>query len=141
MRANPQFLQGGQQALDPLLPAGRVRHDVRARPCAADFFQALGFDVDDFDRKVITLTNEIAKQVFPRHDRRGEPEVLGAARAPCTRTTCGSRPRGTGGIMGACAARFYKLANGVTVRAPVHDAGPSTPRCRPTSAGAGVVSR
>jgi magnesium-protoporphyrin IX monomethyl ester (oxidative) cyclase len=30
-----------------------------------DFFAALGFDVDDFDRRVLRLTNDIARQVFP----------------------------------------------------------------------------
>ena len=29
------------------------------------FFEALGFDVDDFDQRVIKLTNTISEQVFP----------------------------------------------------------------------------
>ena len=35
MRANPSLLSRRQQALGPLLPARRVRHDVCARPCPA----------------------------------------------------------------------------------------------------------
>jgi magnesium-protoporphyrin IX monomethyl ester (oxidative) cyclase len=65
MRANPHDAAGAQQALDPLLPARGVLHDVRARPHAHEFFGALGFDVDDFDRRVLKLTNEICRQVFP----------------------------------------------------------------------------
>ena len=32
MRANPQLLERHQQAVDEVLPAGGLRHDVRARP-------------------------------------------------------------------------------------------------------------
>lgn len=38
----PAVPAGWQQALDPLLPAGRVRHDVRARPCADDVLPRAG---------------------------------------------------------------------------------------------------
>ena len=30
-----------------------------------EFFEAMGFDVDDYDRRVIRLTSEITEQVFP----------------------------------------------------------------------------
>ena len=114
MRANPQFLQGGNKLwirffLLAVFATMYVRDHARLT-----FFHALGFDVDDFDRKVITLTNTIAKQCFPVTVDVDNPKLWALFERMHQNMIKIEAAQKQGGIMGSIKSGLAKLDNGVT---------------------------
>ncbi len=75
MRSNPEYLEGRNKLwirffLLAVFCTMYVRDHAR-RP----FFEAMGLDPDDFDKRVISLTNEISRQVFPDTIDTDNPKV------------------------------------------------------------------
>jgi magnesium-protoporphyrin IX monomethyl ester (oxidative) cyclase len=114
MRANPQFLQGGNKLwirffLLAVFATMYVRDHARLT-----FFHALGFDVDDFDRKVITLTNTIAKQCFPVTVDVDNPKLWALFERMHQNMQKIEAAQAQGGIVGSIKSGLAKLDNGVT---------------------------
>ena len=104
MRADPSLLQRPQQALDQVLPAGRVRHDVRARPLRPAFHKALGVDPTDYDFQVFRITSEIS-----------QPGLPADARPRQSRPSCRARPA-VADRRGECGGRASRAASSGCVK-------------------------
>jgi len=114
MRANPHTLEGFNKLwirffLLAVFATMYVRDHARLT-----FFQALGFDVDDFDRKVITLTNQISKQVFPVTIDVENPTFWALLERMHQNMGRIDRARQRGGLGGLLSGMLAKLDNGVT---------------------------
>jgi magnesium-protoporphyrin IX monomethyl ester (oxidative) cyclase len=136
MRSNPELLEGRNRLwirffLLAVFCTMYVRDHSR-RP----FFEAMGIDVDDYDRKVITLTNLISRQVFP-DTIDCDSEQLWALMDQMYRNTVALREgESAGGLFGRLKATWYKAANAlVFVRlffhAPVRQTLPADVRVQP----------
>jgi len=113
MRANPQFLRGGNKLwirffLLAVFATMYVRDHLRA-----DFFKQLGFDVNDFDRRVIALTNEISRQVFPVTIDVDNPKLWALMESMYQNTLAIAEAEKTGGLGGVLRGAVAKASNAV----------------------------
>jgi magnesium-protoporphyrin IX monomethyl ester (oxidative) cyclase len=113
MRANPETLEGMNKRwirffLLAVFATMYVRDHART-----GFFDALGMDVDDFDRRVIKLTSEISKQVFPLAVDVEHPKFWALLESMHQNNQRIQEAAQTGGLGGKLRGGFYKLANGV----------------------------
>jgi magnesium-protoporphyrin IX monomethyl ester (oxidative) cyclase len=114
MRANPHTLQGGNKLwirffLLAVFATMYVRDHLRE-----GFFKSLGFDVNDFDRRVIKLTNEISKQCFPVTIDVDNPKFWRLLETMYQNTLVIHEAKQAGGLGGKLRAFGATLANGVT---------------------------
>ncbi len=112
MRANPQFLEGKNRLwirffLLAVFATMYVRDHLR-RP----FFAQMGIDVDDFDRRVIKLTNEISRQVFPVTMDTDNPRFWELLQEMYENTIAIHAAEKAGGLGGTLKAKALMLANG-----------------------------
>ena len=97
----------------------------------------MGLDVEDFDRRVIKLTNLISRQVFP-HTLDTESEEFWALLATMWKNTDAMRKaEENGGVFSSIKVALLKAANVVTfvrlfVRTPVKQALPADVRLQPS---------
>jgi magnesium-protoporphyrin IX monomethyl ester (oxidative) cyclase len=117
MRSNPEFLEGRNRLwirffLLAVFCTMYVRDHARA-----PFFAAMGMDVEDFDRKVIKLTNLISRQVFP-HTIDTESEAFWSLLGKMWRNTDAMRKaEAAGGVMATIKVALLKASNvGIFVR-------------------------
>ena len=116
MRANPDTLSGGNKLyirffLIAIFATMWVRD--HARPA---FHDALGVDIDEYDRKVIALTSEISRQVFPLELNLDETFWNGC-RALSDVNVAMDDARRRGGVLGRVRlAGLYARAGGIFAR-------------------------
>jgi magnesium-protoporphyrin IX monomethyl ester (oxidative) cyclase len=114
MRSQPETLQGKNKLwikffLLAVFATMYVRDHAR-RP----FFEKMGWDVEDFDRRVIAMTNDIARQVFPVViDVKNERVWELFARMHANNEVIGQCKK-EGGIGNAITRRLKMLDNGIT---------------------------
>ena len=137
MRSNPEVLEGRNRLwirffLLAVFCTMYVRDHARA-----PFFGHMGMDVEEFDRKVIKLTNLISRQVFP-HTIDTESEEFWALLGRMWRNTDAMRKaEEKGGILSTLKVTMLKVANGFTfvqlyLRPPVKQALPADVRMQPS---------
>jgi magnesium-protoporphyrin IX monomethyl ester (oxidative) cyclase len=136
MRANPETLEGINKYwirffLTAVFATMYVRDHVR-RP----FFESMGWDVDDFDRKVIALTNLISRQVFPVVIDTENPKLWTLFERLYQNTVAIEAAEKRGGLAGKLTAARLRLDCGVTfLRAyfqkPVQNTLPADVRMQP----------
>ena len=122
MRANPKILEGRNKLwirffLLAVFATMYVRDHVRH-----EFYEALGFDVDDYDQRVITLTSTITAQVFPVSLPVENPMFWTRMQLIADNTAALTKARKAGGIggriraAGLLAANAYQLLRLYTMR-------------------------
>lgn len=137
MRSNPEFLEGRNRLwirffLLAVFCTMYVRDHARA-----PFFAAMGMDVEDFDRRVIKLTNLISRQVFP-HTIDTESEAFWSLMDRMWKNTDAMRKaEEAGGMFSSVKVLFLKAANVLTfarlyLRPPHKQALPADVRMQPT---------
>jgi magnesium-protoporphyrin IX monomethyl ester (oxidative) cyclase len=111
MRSNPELLEGRNKLwirffLLAVFCTMYVRDHAR-RP----FFEAMGLDPDDFDRRVITLTNLISRQVFPETIDTDNPRVWELMEEMWQNTKRMDEIEKQGGVFAAVRVTALKAAN------------------------------
>ena len=114
MRANPETLQGVNKYwirffLTAVFATMYVRDHLRQ-----PFFVNMGWDVDEFDRKVIHLTNLISRQVFPVVLDTENPRLWELFDRLYRNTVAIGEAEQRGGIGGKLKAAALRLDCGVT---------------------------
>ncbi len=137
MRSNPEYLEGRNRLwirffLLAVFCTMYVRDHARA-----PFFASMGMDVEDFDRRVIKLTNLISRQVFP-HTIDTESEAFWALMDRMWKNTDAMRKaEEKGGLLSSIKVAMLKASNVLVfarlyLRAPVKQALPADVRLQPT---------
>jgi magnesium-protoporphyrin IX monomethyl ester (oxidative) cyclase len=78
------------------------------------FFEAMGIDVDDYDRRVIALTNLISRQVFPDTVDTDNPAFWALLDRMWRTTDAMRKAEASGGVLGGVKVALLKAANVVT---------------------------
>ena len=137
MRSNPDFLEGRNRLwirffLLAVFCTMYVRDHARA-----PFFAQMGMDVEDFDRRVIALTNLISRQVFPHTINTDDPEFWALLDTMWKNTDAMRKAEEQGGLFSKVKVLALKAANVVTfvrlyLRPPHKQALPADVRMQPT---------
>jgi magnesium-protoporphyrin IX monomethyl ester (oxidative) cyclase len=114
MRSQPHTLEGRNKLwikffLLAVFATMYVRDHAR-RP----FFQEMGWDVDEFDRRVITMTNDISKQVFPVVIDTANEKVWQLFERMHQNNEAARAYRKAGGFLNGLKAKLRMLDNGIT---------------------------
>lgn len=112
MRSNPELLEGRNRLwirffLLAVFCTMYVRDHARA-----PFFANMGLDVDDFDRRVITLTNLISRQVFPHTIDTDAPEFWALLDRMWKNTDAMRVAEEKGGVLSSLKVLALKVRNG-----------------------------
>jgi len=136
MRSNPELLQGRNKLwirffLLAVFCTMYVRDHAR-RP----FFEFMGIDVDDYDRRVITLTNLISRQVFPDTVDTDSEAFWALLDRMWKNTDAMRKAEAAGGMLSGIKVLLLKAANGFTfvqlfLRPPHRQALPADVRMQP----------
>ncbi|MBC8086796.1 MAG: magnesium-protoporphyrin IX monomethyl ester (oxidative) cyclase [Phycisphaerae bacterium] len=122
MRANPEILKGRNKLwirffLLAVFATMYVRDHVRH-----EFYEAMGFSVDDYDQRVIKLTSQITAQVFPVSLPVDNPAFWSRMQSIAANTDALTKARERGGLMGKLqagqllASNAYQLLRLYTMR-------------------------
>jgi magnesium-protoporphyrin IX monomethyl ester (oxidative) cyclase len=136
MRSNPELLEGRNKLwirffLLAVFCTMYVRDHARA-----PFFAHMGIDVDDYDRRVIKLTNLICRQVFPDTIDTESEAFWGLMDRMWRNTDAMRRAEATGGFVSTVKVTLLKAANALTfvqlfLRTPHRQALPADVRMQP----------
>ena len=136
MRSNPELLEGRNKLwirffLLAVFCTMYVRDHARA-----PFFRYMGIDVDDYDRRVITLTNLISRQVFPDTIDTESEAFWSLLDRMWKNTDAMRKAEAAGGMWSGIKVLLLKAANGLTfvqlfLRSPHRQALPADVRMQP----------
>jgi magnesium-protoporphyrin IX monomethyl ester (oxidative) cyclase len=114
MRSNPEFLEGRNRLwIRFFLLAVFCTMYVRDHARSA-FFANMGLDVEEFDRKVIKLTNLISRQVFPHTIDTESEEFWSLLNRMWRNTDAMRKAEEKGGVFSSVKVALLKAANALT---------------------------